>query len=332
MKHLRNSILIVGLLAAGVALMSRKSSADSTVAPVMQIQATADFDAPLAPDGTWVDVRTYGRCFRPASVAVDWEPYCDGEWVWTDCGWYWDSDEPWAWACYHYGTWVFDPEFGWIWVPGVEWAPAWVDWRIGGGYIGWAPCAPRGVIIAPAFFAFVSVDHFGDRVHRSALVFNNQAVIRGAPLAGSGHESRTISGFARPIAMNRGPSLATVEKATGRHLTAVSVQDEVRSRPVPQSLEQVHRKAEPAAAPVSSSHAISQPSSAAPDRDTSRQPVPPSRNTGNPPAQSHAPSVIPPDHPARGSGGGDVQHDGGANRNEGGNRNRDDGRGRGGSF
>jgi len=33
------------------------------------------------------------------------------------------SDEPWGWACYHYGTWVDDPAVGWVWVPGVEWAP-----------------------------------------------------------------------------------------------------------------------------------------------------------------------------------------------------------------
>ena len=30
-----------------------------------------------------------------------------------------------------------------MWVPGNEWAPAWVSWRAGGDYYGWAPLGPR---------------------------------------------------------------------------------------------------------------------------------------------------------------------------------------------
>ena len=33
--------------------------------------------------------------------------------------------------------------YGWIWVPGHEWAPAWVTWGESGGYYGWAPLAPH---------------------------------------------------------------------------------------------------------------------------------------------------------------------------------------------
>src|SRR5215468_10450777 len=129
--------------------------ADLEVTASVQIHSRAEFDAPLATHGSWVQVGSYGRCWRPAHVAVGWRPYCSGEWVWTDCGWYWSSDEPWAWACYHYGSWVFDPAVGWVWVPGVEWAPAWVSWRIGGGYVGWAPCGFHAVVVAPAAFVFV---------------------------------------------------------------------------------------------------------------------------------------------------------------------------------
>jgi hypothetical protein len=31
---------------------------------------------------------------------------------------------------------------GWFWVPGNIWGPAWVSWRNGGAYIGWAPLPP----------------------------------------------------------------------------------------------------------------------------------------------------------------------------------------------
>jgi hypothetical protein len=28
---------------------------------------------------------------------------------------------------------------GWAWIPGLEWAPAWVTWRVDGTVVGWAP-------------------------------------------------------------------------------------------------------------------------------------------------------------------------------------------------
>lgn len=133
-------VLVLGL-ASGLGFFAFTGRADLEVSGSLRIQATAEFDAPLAPYGTWVEVNSYGRCWRPSRIAVEWRPYCYGQWVWTDCGWYWASDEPWGWACYQYGYWVDAPGYGWIWIPGVEWAPAWVCWRVGGGYIGWAPLA-----------------------------------------------------------------------------------------------------------------------------------------------------------------------------------------------
>ena len=58
-------------------------------------------------------------------------------------GWYWDSYEPFAWAVYHYGRWGFDPAYNWYWVPGDTWSPAWVQWRYGDQYVGWAPEPPH---------------------------------------------------------------------------------------------------------------------------------------------------------------------------------------------
>src|ERR1044071_9393400 len=113
-------------LTGSLALSALNVLADLEVAADIHISAATDFYEPLSANGAWVEVGTYGRCWHPAHVAGDWRPYCDGTWVWTDCGWYWESDEPWAWACYHYGTWTFETGYGWIWVPGIEWAPAWV--------------------------------------------------------------------------------------------------------------------------------------------------------------------------------------------------------------
>src|ERR1700737_2259395 len=96
------------------------------------------FDA-LAPYGNWVTTPDYGYVWSPGDVGQDWEPYSNGHWVWTDYGWTWDSYEPWGWAPFHYGRWVYTDYYGWVWIPGTRWAPAWVTWYEGPDYVGWAP-------------------------------------------------------------------------------------------------------------------------------------------------------------------------------------------------
>ena len=100
----------------------------------------------LADQGNWIDVADYGYCFQP-NVAVNdstWRPYADGYWAYTDAGWTWVSYEDFGWATYHYGRWTNLADYGWVWVPGYEWGPAWVSWRTGGDYVGWAPLPPQG--------------------------------------------------------------------------------------------------------------------------------------------------------------------------------------------
>ena len=107
-------------------------------------EMAAFFHDDLAPYGKWVDHRIYGIVWVPDSGTPDWHPYAHGRWVWTsDYGWYWDSREPYGWATYHYGRWALTSDYGWVWVPGSEWGPAWVDWRYGGGHVGWAPMPPE---------------------------------------------------------------------------------------------------------------------------------------------------------------------------------------------
>ncbi len=99
------------------------------------------FQAPLAQYGDWVYAPRYGQVWRPR-VAEGWRPYYYGRWEWTNEGWLWVSDEPFGWAAYHYGRWAWDNYYGWIWVPGYQWAPAWVTWRYSDDAVGWAPLAP----------------------------------------------------------------------------------------------------------------------------------------------------------------------------------------------
>jgi hypothetical protein len=100
------------------------------------------FYSSLSPYGEWIDLQDGVTAWRPNNISPDWKPYSIGRWSWTNNGWYWDSDEPFGWATYHYGRWYNDENYGWIWVPDYEWAPAWVEWRYDNDYIGWAPLPP----------------------------------------------------------------------------------------------------------------------------------------------------------------------------------------------
>jgi hypothetical protein len=103
------------------------------------------FYSSLDPYGEWISIDAGLYAWRPANVEAGWRPYSYGRWLWTDDGWYWTSDEPWAWATYHYGRWYYDDYYGWLWIPGYDWAPAWVEWRYGGECVGWAPLGPYAV-------------------------------------------------------------------------------------------------------------------------------------------------------------------------------------------
>lgn len=97
--------------------------------------------------GEWVDDPTYGVVWIPSREAIgerEFVPYgTSGHWVLTNVGWYWQSDYVWGWLTFHYGRWV-TVGGAWAWVPGGMFAPAWVDWRVGEGIVGWAPLPPRG--------------------------------------------------------------------------------------------------------------------------------------------------------------------------------------------
>lgn len=102
-----------------------------------------DFYDYLAPHGVWVYSRPHGYVWVPRHVSRGWRPYSDGRWLWTDYGWTWIAREEWGWVPFHYGRWGWDRSLGWFWVPGTVWAPAWVTWRWGDIYIGWAPLPPE---------------------------------------------------------------------------------------------------------------------------------------------------------------------------------------------
>jgi hypothetical protein len=217
--------LLVGcVLGALVSVVACETGTAADVSVGVQISSVDDFYEPLSAQGYWVEVGSYGRCWHPYYVAASWRPYCDGTWVWTDDGWYWESDEPWGWACYHYGRWVLDPYYGWVWVPDIVWGPAWVCFREGGGYCGWAPLPPGwhgGVIsvdlVPAAWFVFVSERHFGDHLRARNLIVNNTTVINRTTMI-----SRT-----RKISSNRviadGPRMQQIQRVNRERIRTATV-------------------------------------------------------------------------------------------------------------
>ncbi len=108
--------------------------------------AVETFRPVLAPYGQWVEEPTYGTVWVPnqAEVGVNFSPYLTGgHWNNTSEGYYWASDYNWGWAPFHYGRWLWSDGYGWVWIAGASYSPAWVDWRYGGGYIGWGPMYPH---------------------------------------------------------------------------------------------------------------------------------------------------------------------------------------------
>lgn len=139
---MRRLLSVMGIVAAlGAAHVARADDDwDDDAAPQQDAQVSPEvFQQQLQPYGQWEYDGAYGQVFYP-EVAAGWRPYTYGHWAWTDAGWLWVSDEPFGWATFHYGRWWYNPyRHHWGWVPGYEWAPAWVTFRFGGASIGWAP-------------------------------------------------------------------------------------------------------------------------------------------------------------------------------------------------
>ncbi len=152
-----------------------------------------NFYEPLGAYGSWFQTSDYGYVYQPSVVRDSaWRPYTRGRWAFTNQGWTWVSNEPFGWACYHYGRWALLRNVGWVWVPGSEWAPAWVTWRESPGHIGWAPLPPETLgwrghswdssvesrfVIDTGWFSFISYNHFGNDIYRHCLPVSQNIVI-----------------------------------------------------------------------------------------------------------------------------------------------------------
>jgi hypothetical protein len=49
------------------------------------------------------------------------------------------SYDPFGYVTHHYGRWGWSGMYGWYWIPGVYYSPAWVVWNMVDAFFGWAP-------------------------------------------------------------------------------------------------------------------------------------------------------------------------------------------------
>ncbi len=177
---------LFGLLVVAFFLLGTKTDARS----FFQAEVSLDyFYGTLEPYGEWIEVDYDVYVWRPYNVSRSWRPYSVGKWEWTEYGWYWESFEPYGWATYHYGRWYNDDFYGWVWMPGYEWGPSWVEWRYSDNYIGWAPLPPyaefrvsSGIHFSIGWVApyrhwnFVRYNHFGNRDVNYYIIDNSVTV------------------------------------------------------------------------------------------------------------------------------------------------------------
>lgn len=98
------------------------------------------YESELGGYGSWIYVSDYDTWAWRPTVSVGWRPYYYGRWVYGRGGsLVWVSDEPWGWMPYHYGRWTYNVLYGWVWMPGYGYSPAWVYWAYGPSYVGWIP-------------------------------------------------------------------------------------------------------------------------------------------------------------------------------------------------
>lgn len=270
----------------------------------------------LSSYGRWRFVPGYGWAWRPHRVERNWVPFTVGFWRSTPWGMFWVSSEPWGWAPYRYGSWRFEPRWGWFWVPGPRFGGAWVVFYGEGDTWGWCPAFYDSGDWYPSYTTYIQINVINIYNYHPPIQIITRPPVRRpilgrppmpAPPAGDGY-SRHLPMLPRTDRNNGGG---------GMHMPPVRPASEVwRPRPVlggdrkPRNDEPDGRPEPPPARP--GSHGIPRPLPPQPDGaptprsprggdDRRRQPPvrPGDPHGGHEPAEDEPPTATEPRrHPA----------------------------------
>ncbi len=189
----------------------------------------------LSPYGMWVNTPDYGYVWVP-DVGNSFQPYSsEGYWAYTNAGWTWVSNYPWGWAPFHYGRWYYDNGYGYVWIPGNQWGPAWVNWRHSAGYYGWTPLGPgygygyatsytaytppaeRWIFVRERDFGRTNINNYYVDRSTNVTIINKSTVINNS-IVNKGRNENYIAG----------PTREQVQKVTGKSITTYQVEDNAK--------------------------------------------------------------------------------------------------------
>lgn len=186
----------------------------------------------LSPYGTWINDPEYGYVWRPDVDQADFRPYySNGRWAMTEYGNTWVSNYDWGWAPFHYGRWIYNRYNNWVWIPDTIWGPAWVDWRSGGGYYGWAPMGPSISININIGRRYVTPDFCWNFIPERHIYYNsypryysgrNRVYIRNTVIINNTYVRNNRTYYS-------GPRIDDVRRATNQNVTVYNVSRTNRS-------------------------------------------------------------------------------------------------------
>jgi len=191
----------------------------------------------LSPYGYWMTHPMYGYVWMP-QAGPNFRPYyTEGYWIYTQSGWFWNSNYNWGWATFHYGSWTFDNYYGWLWIPGYDWAPAWVAWGSYGGNYGWAPLMPNygySRSYPPVnYWCFVPPRSFGQPhwyTHHhyvgsgNTISMGNNVVVNNVTNITIINNTTYYGQRSAPA----GPPKMEIERASGNRIAAVSIRESTK--------------------------------------------------------------------------------------------------------
>ncbi len=221
-KNWKRALLAL-LLSVGLTSLNK---AEANPFPGVSFQVFYD---ELAPYGDWVQDQNLGYIWLPFAEQ-GFHPYgSNGHWAMTSYGNTWVSYYDWGWAPFHYGRWYFDNYYqSWAWVPDYDWGPAWVNWRTGGGYYGWAPLAPGFSLnvgyLPSSYFVFIPRNriyhHYAHRYYapyrNRVRIYNQTTIINNTVIY---NDNRYVAG----------PNRREIERVTNRSVPVYQVQGSDRA-------------------------------------------------------------------------------------------------------
>jgi Family of unknown function (DUF6600)/FecR protein len=202
--------------------------------------------------GTWDYLPAYGAVWYP-SVDASWHPYYNGQlWYAPRLGWTWVGVDQWAWPTHHYGRWGLSASSRWYWIPGRQYAPAWVSWAYSPGYVSWCPLGYNdypvvGVmsVASSRGWSVVPAHRFGPNVNvpRTAVAANMLPASWRSDLAphktgpawngvvGGGVPLRAPGGRTLAAAQSQSASLAGVDRGSAATARSPQQVQDVRATP-----------------------------------------------------------------------------------------------------